>query len=126
MLAKVFKAYDVRATYPKPLNEKLAWQIGYGTAELLRGEARAAGCWAVGVALTGNIAGLMAEELAALDDDFASSSFFSSSYCAYAWARALSNTSSQSWMSGPQALARSIQDPSAPVFCNWSYEIMAR
>lgn len=31
------------------------------------GEARAAGCWAVGVALTGNIAGLAAEELAALE-----------------------------------------------------------
>jgi phosphonoacetaldehyde hydrolase len=31
------------------------------------GEARAAGTWAVGVALTGNIAGLAAEELAALD-----------------------------------------------------------
>ncbi len=31
------------------------------------GEARAAGCWAAGVALTGNIAGLTAEELAALD-----------------------------------------------------------
>jgi phosphonoacetaldehyde hydrolase len=31
------------------------------------GEARAAGCWAVGVALSGNIAGLSAEELAALD-----------------------------------------------------------
>lgn len=31
-------------------------------------EARAAGCWAAGVALTGNIAGLAAEELAALDD----------------------------------------------------------
>ena len=43
MLGKVFKAYDVRATYPKPLNEKLAWQIGYGTAELLLGEAKAAG-----------------------------------------------------------------------------------
>lgn len=31
------------------------------------GEARAAGCWAAGVALTGNIAGLTVEELAALD-----------------------------------------------------------
>ncbi|MBP0463508.1 phosphonoacetaldehyde hydrolase [Roseomonas sp. PWR1] len=31
------------------------------------GEARAAGCWAVGVALTGNIAGLSEAELAALD-----------------------------------------------------------
>ena len=35
MLGKVFKAYDIRATYPKPLNEKLAWQIGYGTAQFL-------------------------------------------------------------------------------------------
>ncbi len=35
MLGKVFKAYDVRATYPKPLNEKLAWQIGYGAAQFL-------------------------------------------------------------------------------------------
>lgn len=35
MLAKVFKAYDVRATYPKPLNERIAWQIGYATAEYL-------------------------------------------------------------------------------------------
>lgn len=32
------------------------------------GEARAAGCWAVGVALTGNICGLSAEELARLPD----------------------------------------------------------
>ncbi len=43
MLAKVFKAYDVRAVYPKPLNERLAWQIGYGTAEFLLGQAAAAG-----------------------------------------------------------------------------------
>jgi len=35
MLGKVFKAYDVRAVYPRPLNEKLAWQIGYGTARFL-------------------------------------------------------------------------------------------
>lgn len=39
MLAKVFKAYDIRATYPRPLNEKIAWQIGWGTAEFLLGEA---------------------------------------------------------------------------------------
>ncbi|MCE2882745.1 MAG: phosphomannomutase/phosphoglucomutase [Planctomycetaceae bacterium] len=43
MLAKVFKAYDVRAVYPKPLNERLAWQIGYGTAQFLLKEAAAAG-----------------------------------------------------------------------------------
>ena len=35
MLGKVFKAYDVRATYPKPLNEKLAWQIGHAAARYL-------------------------------------------------------------------------------------------
>jgi phosphomannomutase len=43
MLGKVFKAYDIRATYPKPLNEKLAWQIGYGTAQFLVEEAANAG-----------------------------------------------------------------------------------
>ncbi len=43
MLGKVFKAYDVRATYPKPLNEKLAWQIGYATAEYLVGYAASQG-----------------------------------------------------------------------------------
>lgn len=43
MLSKVFKAYDVRATYPKPLNERLAWQIGHATAEYLLGFASANG-----------------------------------------------------------------------------------
>jgi phosphomannomutase len=43
MLGKVFKAYDVRATYPKPLNEKLAWQIGYGTAQYLTHQAAETG-----------------------------------------------------------------------------------
>lgn len=43
MLGKVFKAYDIRATYPKPLNEKLAWQIGYGTAQYLMEQAESAG-----------------------------------------------------------------------------------
>ena len=35
MLAKVFKAYDIRATYPDPLDERLAWRIGYGAARYL-------------------------------------------------------------------------------------------
>ena len=39
MLGKVFKAYDIRALYPKPLNEKLAWRIGYGTAKYLTEQA---------------------------------------------------------------------------------------
>ena len=43
MLGKVFKAYDVRAIYPKPLNERLAWKIGYATAQYLSKEASDAG-----------------------------------------------------------------------------------
>lgn len=43
MIGKVFKAYDVRATYPRPLNEKVAWQVGHGTAIHLLAEAKAAG-----------------------------------------------------------------------------------
>ena len=43
MLGKVFKGYDIRAIYPKPLNEKLAWQIGYAAGQFLTGEAAEAG-----------------------------------------------------------------------------------
>lgn len=43
MLGKVFKAYDVRSTYPDPLDEKMAWQIGYGCSKYLLGDAKAAG-----------------------------------------------------------------------------------
>lgn len=43
MLGKVFKAYDVRATYPNPLNEQTAWKIGYGTARYLLERAAAGG-----------------------------------------------------------------------------------
>ena len=35
MLGKVFKAYDVRATYPDPLNEAMSWQIGFGVGKFL-------------------------------------------------------------------------------------------
>ena len=35
MLGKVFKAYDIRATYPNPLNEEGAWRIGYGCGQFL-------------------------------------------------------------------------------------------
>lgn len=43
MIGKVFKAYDVRATYPRPLNEKVAWQVGHGAATHLMERARKAG-----------------------------------------------------------------------------------
>ncbi len=36
MIEKVFKAYDVRATYPEPLDEDVAWRIGNATATFLR------------------------------------------------------------------------------------------
>src|ERR1700678_2487300 len=36
MIEKVFKAYDVRATYPNPLNEDVAWRIGHATAQFLK------------------------------------------------------------------------------------------
>lgn len=36
MIDKVFKAYDVRATYPNPLNEEVAWKIGHATGQFLK------------------------------------------------------------------------------------------
>ncbi len=36
MIDKVFKAYDVRGTYPDQLNEDMAWKIGNATAQFLR------------------------------------------------------------------------------------------
>src|SRR5580700_1290862 len=36
MLAQIFKAYDVRATYPDPLNEDAAWKVGHATAQFLK------------------------------------------------------------------------------------------
>ncbi len=36
MIEKVFKAYDVRAKVPDPLNEDVAWRIGNATAQFLR------------------------------------------------------------------------------------------
>jgi len=35
MIEKIFKAYDVRATYPSPLNEEDAWKVGHATAQFL-------------------------------------------------------------------------------------------
>ena len=43
MIGKVFKAYDVRGVYPDPLNEKMAWQIGYGSGAFLLRDAAEAG-----------------------------------------------------------------------------------
>jgi len=36
MDASIFKAYDIRGTYPDQINETDAWKIGYGTAQYLR------------------------------------------------------------------------------------------
>ena len=36
MIDKIFKAYDVRATYPNPLNEEDAWKVGHGTGQYLK------------------------------------------------------------------------------------------
>src|SRR5438045_2592505 len=36
MIEKIFKAYDVRATYPNPLNEDAAWRVGHATAQFLK------------------------------------------------------------------------------------------
>ncbi|MBL8764232.1 MAG: phosphomannomutase/phosphoglucomutase [Phycisphaerae bacterium] len=43
MLGKVFKAYDIRGTVPDPLNEHMAWQIGYGCSKFLLADATSAG-----------------------------------------------------------------------------------
>jgi phosphomannomutase len=43
MLGKVFKAYDIRGTYPDPLNEPMARQIGFGVSRYLLQDAHAAG-----------------------------------------------------------------------------------
>src|SRR4051794_40907917 len=36
MIERIFKAYDVRATYPNPLNEDAAWKVGHATAQFLK------------------------------------------------------------------------------------------
>jgi len=36
MIAKVFKAYDVRGVYPSPLNEEAAWKVGHAAAQFLK------------------------------------------------------------------------------------------
>ena len=43
MLGRIFKAYDIRGTYPDLLNESMAWQIGFGASKFLRDEAEASG-----------------------------------------------------------------------------------
>jgi phosphomannomutase len=36
MIEKIFKAYDVRAVYPTPLNEEAAWKVGHATAQFIK------------------------------------------------------------------------------------------
>lgn len=42
-IGQVFKAYDVRALYPQPLNEQVVLKIGYATGEFLKQKAAEAG-----------------------------------------------------------------------------------
>ncbi len=43
-IAQIFKAYDVRATYPDKLNEEAAWSVGYAAGQfLLRQAGKATG-----------------------------------------------------------------------------------
>lgn len=35
-IEKIFKAYDVRSTYPDPLNADAAWKVGHATAQYLK------------------------------------------------------------------------------------------
>jgi phosphomannomutase len=43
MLGRIFKAYDIRGTYPDLLNDAMAWQIGYGASKFLLADAAHAG-----------------------------------------------------------------------------------
>ncbi|MEO0512730.1 MAG: phosphomannomutase/phosphoglucomutase [Planctomycetota bacterium] len=43
MLGRVFKAYDIRGTYPDLLTDQMAWQIGYGASRFLLQDAEQAG-----------------------------------------------------------------------------------
>jgi len=36
MIEKIFKAYDVRATYPDMINEEAAWKVGHATGQFLK------------------------------------------------------------------------------------------
>ena len=36
MIDKIFKAYDVRATYPHPLSDEAGWKVGHGTGLFLK------------------------------------------------------------------------------------------
>lgn len=43
MLGRIFKAYDVRGTYPDLLTDAMAWQIGFGASKFLLHDAAGAG-----------------------------------------------------------------------------------
>lgn len=43
MLGRIFKAYDIRGTYPDLLNDHMGWQIGFGVSKYLLADAVAGG-----------------------------------------------------------------------------------
>lgn len=36
MIDKIFKAYDIRGSYPSPLNEEMAWKVGHAAGQFLK------------------------------------------------------------------------------------------
>jgi phosphomannomutase len=43
MVGSIFKAYDIRATYPEPLNEEAGWKVGLASGQFFLQQAKAAG-----------------------------------------------------------------------------------
>ena len=74
-MAGIFKAYDIRGTYPTELDEELAYKIGFAAACILQAKdlvvggdrragmeaGRGAGCLGSGLVETGNGARSLAE-----------------------------------------------------------------
>ncbi len=52
MIGPIFKAYDIRATYPEPLNEEAAWKVGLSAGQFFLKGAKAAGATSNSVAVS--------------------------------------------------------------------------
>ncbi len=52
MIGPIFKAYDIRATYPEPLNEEAGWKVGLAAGQFFKEKAKAAGATGNAVAVS--------------------------------------------------------------------------